>query len=80
MSLISNSMYVTKTVFELHSVWDVYGGVDGLTCNDFNATDGEDMLTCETLSIPACVDRTVYCEYPTIMDQGGAMEIQYNPD
>ena len=57
--------------------WDVVGGEDGLTCDDTDPnTSG---LTCATLSVPDCVDRTVYCVNPPPYIFGGTISINENP-
>ncbi len=55
--------------------------MDGLTCDAHNDTDASsDVLICDTLSVPDCEDRTVYCVSPPEMDPGGQMEVVNNPD
>ena len=57
--------------------WEVYGGEDGLTCDDTEANSTE--LTCGPLSIPDCVDRTVYCVNTPTSIYGGTIIIDENP-
>ena len=61
-------------------LWDVYGGEDGLTCDDLNSnsTDYVYML-CSKISVPDCVDRTVYCVNPPASITGGDINIDENP-
>ena len=56
-----------------YSVWEVDGGVDGVTCADHTANDtvfdvalnnNRSRLTCQNLHVPDCADRTVYCTFP----------------
>ena len=62
---------------------EVNGAIDGLVCNDHNTTDEvfdvglnrtRDILTCETLNIPDCEDRTVYCTFPPQGIQNGKID------
>ena len=72
------------------SVWEVEGGVDGLTCNDHTANDTITLnatlnitrprLTCESLTIPDCVDRTVYCTFPPKSIDDGTITTPINPN
>ena len=61
-------------------LWDVYGGQDGLTCDNLNSnsTDLAYML-CSKISVPDCVDRTVYCVNPPSSITGGDIIIDENP-
>ena len=65
------------------------GGVDSLTCSDHNTTDTvfdvslnatRPRLTCETLVIPDCHDRTVYCTFPPKSIARGTKRTVYNPN
>ena len=69
-------------------LWDVYGGEDGLTCDDLNLADTnstDSILTysgfmlCSKISVPDCVDRTVYCVNPPASITGGDIIIDENP-
>ena len=69
-------------------LWDVYGGEDGLTCDDLNLADTnstDSILTdsgymlCSKISVPDCVDRTVYCVNPPPSINGGDIIIDENP-
>ena len=53
-----------KTVIKLSRVWTVEGGQYGLTCNQTDYTTDGPELYCKSVTIPNCVDRTVYCSYP----------------
>ena len=53
------------------------GGQDGLTCDDTDTNSTE--ITCQTLSIPDCVDRTVYCVNTPPYIDGGSILLDVNP-
>ena len=59
-------------------IWNVTGGVDGLTCNAADQTDSGSMA-CKTLNIPDCVDRTVYCTFPPKVSHPTTIDILENP-
>ena len=44
------------------SLWEVYGGEEGLTCTSTDSTD--EYMLCKSLDIRKCTDRTVYCSFP----------------
>ena len=65
------------------------GGIDGLVCSDHNATDTVfDALlndtrprqTCESLTIPDCHDRTIYCTFPPKSIDHGSKKTAVNPN
>ena len=60
-----------------NAIWDVVGGQDGLTCDDTDTNSTE--ITCQTLSIPDCVDRTVYCVNTPPYIDGGSILLDVNP-
>ena len=72
----TNIDYINVTC-NLNGEWDVNGGQDGLTCDDTDSNSTE--LTCGPLSIPDCVDRTVYCVFPPASIAGGDITINQNP-
>ena len=63
------------------AVWEVTGGIQDLTCiNDekVNSTNNT-KLYCESLTIPACEDRTIYCTFPPENILGGEVSVENNP-
>ena len=68
------SYYYTININEItmtcnhDGLWEVIGGVQNLTCVDDrgNETLIEEtgIMHCKNISIPDCVDRTVYCTQP----------------
>ena len=69
-------------------MWEVEGGVDGLTCSDHTANDTvfdvalndtRPRLTCQNLAIPDCIDRTVYCTFPPATITYGTKTTPTNP-
>ena len=60
------------------STWEVRGSKNGLTCiNLSNRTDG--VLECDYLSVPDCVDRSIYCNFPPEPTEGAEVNIVDNP-
>ena len=63
--------------------WEVTGGLDGLTCEDqieVNSTDNSTtVFRCDTVTIPDCEDRTVYCTFPPENIYGGDITTANNP-
>ena len=73
---------------------EINGGVDGYVCSDHNTTDTvfDVMLnettgngtrprqTCETLVIPDCEDRTIYCTFPPKSILNGVKRTVANPN
>ena len=58
-------------------LWEVYGGVDGLTCTSINSTD--EYMLCKDLDIRKCTDRTVYCSFPSEVELPAKIETLENP-
>ena len=62
---------------------EVNGGINGLVCSDHNTTDTvfdvglndtRPRQTCETLNVPDCEDRTIYCTFPPKGISNGKMD------
>jgi hypothetical protein len=63
------------------SVWIVSGGMYGLTCPEpvNYIQNGNGTILCKNLSIPDCVDRTVYCTNPPDSVPAESVTIINNP-
>ena len=48
----------------IYRLWEVYGGVEGLTCDSTNKNTNDSFMLCKNLNIRPCTDRTVYCSFP----------------
>ena len=72
----TNNIDKIEIVCNKDSLWDVYGGLDGLTCNDDSKQGGQG---CKEVYIPACVERTVYCVFPPSTIEGGQVTVEHNP-
>ena len=59
-------------------MWEVYGGVDGLTCTSINTTD--EYMLCKDLDIRKCTDRTVYCSFPPEVEEPAKIDTLEIPD
>ena len=66
----------------LLSLWTVTGGIYGLTCpktSNASAPAFNETYTCSNLTIPNCVDRTVYCSNPPDQYPQGSINVNQNP-
>ena len=63
-------------------LWEVHGGVEGLTCDSRNKTENQtgDYMLCRNLNVRPCIDRTVYCTFPPKPTHPAMMDIMINPD
>ena len=63
--------------------WEVKGGIQGLTCEDSMEVNSDDnsstIFNCQSLTIPDCEDRTIYCTFPPEKIYGGDVTIDNNP-
>ena len=63
--------------------WEVTGGLEGLTCDNPISVNSTDNTTttfiCQTVTIPDCEDRTVYCTFPPETIFEGEITIDSNP-
>ena len=60
--------------------WLVTGGKDGLTCTNLYTGPNSNELWCgDDISVPECVDRTVYCLNPDVEIENGEMRVLENP-
>lgn len=57
-----------KCLFLLLSLWNVSGSQYGFVCNKTSSSIGPsgNDVACKYLTIPSCVDRHVYCTYPSM--------------
>ena len=58
--------------------WEVNGGLEGLTCEDSISTNSS-LFLYQTLNIPDCEDRTVYCSFPPQSINSGDITLISNP-
>ena len=68
----------TKLHIPCYRLWEVYGGVEGLTCDSKNKTD--EYMLCKNLNIRPCTDRTVYCSFPPEPNNFAMKDITVNPE
>ena len=83
---ISIKSFLILSVWEVDAIserGEVNGGIDGLVCNDHNTTDTKfdvalndtrPIHTCQTLNVPDCEDRTIYCTFPPKGIQNGKID------
>ena len=58
-------------------LWAVQNGIDGETCANKNTNSSIAELWCEKVLIPDCVDRTIKCSSPPIIDDGGETKLSW---
>ena len=63
-----------------YRLWEVYGGVEGLTCDSKNNNTNDTFMLCKDLNIRPCTDRTVYCSFPPNPTHPAMKDISVNPD
>ena len=68
----------TKLYISCYRLWEVYGGIEGLTCVSKNKTD--EYMLCKNLNIRPCTDRTVYCSFPPEPKNFAMKDITVNPE
>ena len=67
-------------IFLKRRLWEVYGGVEGLTCDSTNKNTNDSFMLCKNLNIRPCTDRTVYCSFPPNPIGPAMKDISVNPD
>ena len=62
----------------LNRLWEVTGDQHGLTCPG-SVPDANGTMICKTLTIPDCMDRTVYCSLPPETTSETSIFLNNNP-
>ena len=72
-----------KTYLLHHKILHCHHAIKGLTCDnpiDVNSTNtNSSIFRCESLTLPDCEDRTVYCTFPPERINGGDVTLDNNP-